>query len=88
MNTNTVNSGNPVPCGHWPPMLAVISTRHGYKVRCLTCGQTGPERENTDLAWTALIRSPEEAGGGEGNHPRRLRAVPDDGGRGNRERRR
>ena len=37
-------------------MLAVIPSERGCKVRCLTCGRTGPERESTDLAWDALMR--------------------------------
>ena len=46
-------------------MLAVISTGQGCKIRCLTCGYTGPERESEDRAWAALMGWREEAGVGK-----------------------
>ena len=55
VKVDTVQVSRHVSCTHWPPMLAVIPAERGCKVRCLTCGRTGPERESTDLAWTALI---------------------------------
>lgn len=38
-------------------MLAVILTEHGYKIRCVSCGETGPERGSAEEAWTALMHS-------------------------------
>ena len=37
-------------------MLVVIATACGYTARCVTCGQTGPERESKYQAWAALMR--------------------------------
>ena len=55
MNVNTARSVRPSLCSHWPPMLVIIATAWGYTARCVTCGQTGPERESKDGAWAALM---------------------------------
>ena len=57
VKTNTKWDAVPSACNHWPPMLAVIPAERGYKARCMTCGQVGPERETTCLAWAALLWS-------------------------------
>ena len=68
-------------------MLAVLPTGHGCKVRCLTCGQTGPERESTDLAWAALMRSRKGCGGGNPDATRDSKSYETTG-KGNRDQRR
>ena len=62
MNAHIAFDANPITCTHWPPMLAVIPGGNGCRVRCMTCGRTGPERESTNLAWTALMRLRAENG--------------------------
>ena len=55
MKADTGHDNRPATCDHRPPMVLVIPTESGYKVRCLTCGQIGPERGSTDLALEALM---------------------------------
>ncbi len=55
MKADAGRDDRPASCDHRPPMVVVIPTGSGYKVRCLTCGQIGPERESTDLALEALM---------------------------------
>ena len=63
VNSSTAQDDSHPSCNHWPPMVVIIPTEHGCKARCLTCGQTGPEGQDTDQAWTALMRSPRKSGG-------------------------
>ena len=43
-----------VPCLHIPTLVVAEQTAHGFKVRCLRCGEVGPERENAGAAFVAL----------------------------------
>ena len=41
------------PCRHRPTMVMVERTSHGYKIRCLMCGEVGPERDDPGDAFGA-----------------------------------
>ncbi len=49
-----VAEGSSVRCDHTPPTISVAHTRGGCQVRCLECGEVGPERESLGQAWLAL----------------------------------
>jgi hypothetical protein len=48
----------PIACDHLPPLIVRVRTERGYRIRCLTCGMVGPEREDPASAWTALLSRP------------------------------
>jgi hypothetical protein len=57
MRSATTNNGNAY-CDHTPTTVVVIDTEGGYRVRCLKCGEIGPETKNPGKAWEALKREP------------------------------
>jgi hypothetical protein len=48
----------PIACDHLPLTIVRVRTERGYRIRCLTCGMVGPEREDPASAWTALLSRP------------------------------
>jgi hypothetical protein len=57
MRPGTANNGRAY-CDHTPTTVVVMTTASGYRVRCLKCGQIGPETENPGKAWVALKQRP------------------------------
>ena len=47
-------NGWSTPCDHTPTTVVVMPTENGHRVRCLRCGEIGPEKENPGEAWVAL----------------------------------
>jgi hypothetical protein len=41
-------------CKHKPPAVIVDATGRGYRIRCLTCGAVGPQRQESGEAWADL----------------------------------
>ncbi len=50
-----MNENMQTVCNHRPSTIALICTRRGYRVRCLRCGMTGPERPEPVRAYDALL---------------------------------
>ena len=53
MHSDTANSGSTYR-DRIPTTGVVKFTENGYRVRCLRCGEIGPEKENSGKVWVVL----------------------------------